>query len=101
MKVKSLRKNIGTCKESYSIIDFKDKPTILTKIAVLVNSILTTMNVHKALVPILKLFTFILDITKDFGFLFYTTKILFGEQSDRFSSEGDMQVYAFYLHTWP
>jgi hypothetical protein len=48
--LKCLKRKLGTCKESFDIIDYKDEPTIITKATVVIKCLLSFLEFHKALV---------------------------------------------------
>jgi hypothetical protein len=95
--LKCLRKKLGTTKEAYAILDFKDEPTFLTKAAMFVGTVLTYIFQKRVTLPVVKLFAFIFDITKDLGLAVYMGNILLPESSNYFASADDYNIFATYI----
>ena len=95
--LRCVRKNLGTSKQAFELIDLKDEPTILTKISVFLNTLLKLIFRKKLTMPLLKLSAFMFDVTKDIGFATYMAKLLFGKESEESSSTEDYYVFTIYV----
>lgn len=95
--LKCLRKNLGTGQEAFHVLDFKEEPTKLTQASIILSTIMKTIFHKKLTIPLLKLFAFVFDVTKDIAFASYMGNLLFGEQSDELSSSDDYFVFSTYI----
>ena len=78
------------------IVDLKNKPSITTKASLLRFLISKNMFRNGFIFPLLKLFFFVFDLTKDIAFLIYLSFILFNNESDELKSNEDYFVFGIY-----
>ena len=93
--LKCLKCNLGTSKAAFDVIDYNNKPTKITKIAVIAAVILKPLNIHKAIIPTMKLIAFTMDLAKDFGLLVYMVSVVYGPQADTLVSHSDYELLGF------
>ena len=87
--LKCLKCNLGTSKAAFDVIDYNDKPTQITQIALIASVILRSLSIHKAITPVSKLVAFTMDLAKDFGLLAHMVSVVYGPEADTVVSDGD------------
>ena len=80
-----LRSKLGTCKESFIIVDLKDPPNWKTKAAIIVSTLTTKIFARgKFVTPIIRMAAVILDLIKDYLlFSYMLAAILYQEEGFR------------------
>lgn len=95
--LKCLRRNLGTSKEAFEILDYKNKPTKITQLSVVFSTVLKSLLFHRSVMPIIKVLAFTVDLTKDIAFAKYMADNLFGEHSNKLTSNDDYYMFILYL----
>ena len=95
--LKCLRCNLGTSKAAFDVTDYNDKPTKMTQMAVIASVLLKSLNIQKAIIPVIKLLAFTTDLAKDFGLLSYMISVVYGPEADTLVSDGDHKLLGFYI----
>ena len=91
--LKCIQKNLGTSAESYAILDYKEPPTIITKITVFIVTSLRYLEFHIILSPFLRAFLFVMDIIKDYLLVQLLAQYIFDFGKDRTTDE-DYYLFA-------
>ena len=91
--LKCIQKNLGTSAESYAILDYKEPPTVITKITVFIVTSLRYLEFHIILSPFLRAFLFVMDIIKDYLLVQLLAQYIFDFGKDRTTDE-DYYLFA-------